>query len=156
MGCCFVIVEFFPPFISQDRISLRSPDCPVIHTVDQAYPELTGPPAFASGVLGLKAPPPLPGSLAFLSLYFIPLSSRAWNYAAQENIQFIAILLPSFSSLRSTDVSTATAVGSGFVFYLFLLCYYCLSVASSLPLTESSPSLSEFSFKIRSDERLSR
>jgi hypothetical protein len=37
------------------RVSLCSPGCPGIHSVDQAGLELRNPPAFASQVLGLKA-----------------------------------------------------------------------------------------------------
>ena len=39
----------------RDRVSLYSPDCPGIHSVDQADYELRNPPAPASQVLGLKA-----------------------------------------------------------------------------------------------------
>jgi hypothetical protein len=42
-------------FFFQDRVSLYSPDCPEIHSVDQAGFELRNPPASASQVLGLKA-----------------------------------------------------------------------------------------------------
>jgi hypothetical protein len=43
-----VVVLFF-------RVSLYSPGCPGIHSVDQAGLELRDPPTFASQVLGLKA-----------------------------------------------------------------------------------------------------
>jgi hypothetical protein len=42
-------------FFFQDRVSMRSPDCPGTHSVDQAGLELRNPPASASQVLGLKA-----------------------------------------------------------------------------------------------------
>jgi hypothetical protein len=45
---------FFWFFVFQDRVSLCSPGCPGIHSVDQAGLELD-PPASASRVLGLKA-----------------------------------------------------------------------------------------------------
>jgi hypothetical protein len=49
-----VVVLFFWFFVFQDRVSLCSPGCPGIHSVDQAGLELD-PPASASRVLGLKA-----------------------------------------------------------------------------------------------------
>jgi hypothetical protein len=39
----------------QDRVSLCSPGCPGIHSVDQAGLELRNPPTSTSQVLGLKA-----------------------------------------------------------------------------------------------------
>jgi hypothetical protein len=39
----------------RDRVSLCSPGCPGIHSVDQTGLELRNPPASASQVLGLKA-----------------------------------------------------------------------------------------------------
>jgi hypothetical protein len=41
--------------IFRDRVSLCSPDCPEIHSVDQAGLELRNLPASASQVQGLKA-----------------------------------------------------------------------------------------------------
>ena len=46
---------FFPPLVFGDRVSLYSPGCPEIHSVDQASLELRNLPASASQVLGLKA-----------------------------------------------------------------------------------------------------
>jgi hypothetical protein len=47
---CFVLFVF----VFRDRVSLCSPGCPRIHSVDQAGLELRNPPASASQVLGLK------------------------------------------------------------------------------------------------------
>jgi hypothetical protein len=41
----------------RDRVSLCSPGCPGTHSVDQAGLKLRNPPASASQVLGLSAPP---------------------------------------------------------------------------------------------------
>jgi hypothetical protein len=46
---------FFCLFVFRDRVSLCSPGCPGILSVDQAGLELRNPPASASRVLGLKA-----------------------------------------------------------------------------------------------------
>ena len=55
-----------------DRVSLYSPGCPGIHSVDQAGLELRNPPASASWVLGLKAFAKPPSWLAkFLTSSFI-------------------------------------------------------------------------------------
>jgi hypothetical protein len=48
-------------FFFQDRVSMCSPGCPGIHSVDQAGLKLRNLPASASQVLGLKVSPPLPG-----------------------------------------------------------------------------------------------
>jgi hypothetical protein len=50
-GICFLFICFFG---FRDRISLYSPDCPGIHSVDQAGLELRNLPASTSQVLGLK------------------------------------------------------------------------------------------------------
>ena len=42
-------------FVFEDRVSLCSPSCPGIHSLDQAGLKLRNPPASASQVLGLKA-----------------------------------------------------------------------------------------------------
>jgi hypothetical protein len=69
-GWWFVFVCLFVCF--QDRVSLYSPGCPGTHFVDQAGLELRNPPASASQVLGLKAPP-LPSRLyVFLSQKKMP------------------------------------------------------------------------------------
>jgi hypothetical protein len=44
------------------------PNCPGIHFVDQAGPELKNPPASASRVLGLKVCTTTPGSFLFIYL----------------------------------------------------------------------------------------
>jgi hypothetical protein len=41
-------------FVFQDRVSLYTLGCSRSHSVDQASLELRDPPAFATGVLGLK------------------------------------------------------------------------------------------------------
>jgi hypothetical protein len=56
---CFVLFCF----VFRDRVSLCSPGCPGVHSVDQAVLELRNPPASASQVLGLKACATTPGSL---------------------------------------------------------------------------------------------
>jgi hypothetical protein len=50
-----IFLLFWFVFCSLDSISLWSPGCPGILTVDQADLELGDPPALASQVLGLKA-----------------------------------------------------------------------------------------------------
>jgi hypothetical protein len=51
---CFCFFCFFCLFFP-DKVSLCSPGCPGIHSVEQAGLELRDPPASASQVLGLKA-----------------------------------------------------------------------------------------------------
>jgi hypothetical protein len=66
---CFLFLVF------PDRISLCSPGCPEIHSVDQAGLELRNPPASASQVLGLKACATTPGcNVCFEEKFFWVLS----------------------------------------------------------------------------------
>ena len=51
-----------------DRVSLYSLGCPGTHSVDQAGLELRNPPVSASRVLGLKAVPPRPALVLFVSM----------------------------------------------------------------------------------------
>jgi hypothetical protein len=51
----FILFIWLVSLFFQDRVSLCSPGCPKIHSVDQAGLELRDPPASASPVLGLKA-----------------------------------------------------------------------------------------------------
>jgi hypothetical protein len=57
VGSCFLSLSLSLSLslVFQDRVSLCSPSCPGIHSVDQAGLELRNPPASASRVLGLKA-----------------------------------------------------------------------------------------------------
>jgi hypothetical protein len=52
LSCSAVVNNFL---VFRDRVSLCSPGCPGIHSVDQAGLELRDPFASASQVLGLKA-----------------------------------------------------------------------------------------------------
>jgi hypothetical protein len=58
---CFLFFGFFGFGFFRDRVSLYSPGCPGIHSVDQAGLELRNLPASASQVLGLKACATTPG-----------------------------------------------------------------------------------------------
>jgi hypothetical protein len=71
----------------QDRVSLYSPDCPGIHSVDQAGLELRNLPASVSQVLGLKACATT-AQIFFFLIYliffyspdFIPLPVHLWLF----------------------------------------------------------------------------
>jgi hypothetical protein len=57
-----LVFFFFFFLVFQDRVSLYSPGCPGIHSVDQAGLELRNLPASTSQVLGLKVCTTTPGS----------------------------------------------------------------------------------------------
>jgi hypothetical protein len=61
---CFLVFCLFVCLFFRDRVSLYSPGCPGIHSVDQAGLELRNLPACASRVLGLKACATMPGVLS--------------------------------------------------------------------------------------------
>jgi hypothetical protein len=53
-GSLYMVKKNFFLFLFFESVSLYSPGCPGIHSVDQAGLELRNPPASASQVLGLK------------------------------------------------------------------------------------------------------
>jgi hypothetical protein len=63
-----VLFGFFLVLVFRDRVSLYSLGCPGTHSVDQAGLELRNPPVSASRVLGLKAVPPRPALVLFVSM----------------------------------------------------------------------------------------
>ena len=74
----FLLLLVFFFFFFRDRVSLYSPGCPGIHSVDQAGLELRNSLASASQVLGLKAYATIPGFVVYLFLVDIRNQIPCW------------------------------------------------------------------------------
>ena len=85
---CYFLFGWVLFFFFWDRVSLCSPGCPGIHSVDQAGLELRNLPASVSQVLGLKLCTTTPGlPLTFLALS-VPSSFSSPKGGSQENNLF--------------------------------------------------------------------